>query len=325
MLVVFSPKVSQNRRLIVLLFLSAAALVGLYWLLYRQSLLATVVGTAPSYDRVTSLFGLALPMLGWLAVVGVNGVTIDVFGIVMPENRWLYAPLVVLAAAALWVVVRGSWSERRRIVALCAVVVTVYGAIALARAPLLVMALNQSLRSAAGTARYHYVGQVGLTLLIAVVLGSAADRWKLRRGAGLAICGVAAGLALVSAVKTARGVNHHEDARRETDFVLSSIRKASHKASVKDPNAQRIEMSNQTFRSVGWCPDPANFPGWAAVFLIFHPDLTVQGRHVYFVEDKKKTLRAVKESGGKIADILIPRSDSHSPRRISVRRRRERP
>jgi hypothetical protein len=49
---------------------------------------------------------------------------------------------------------------------------------------------------------------------------------------------------------------------------------------------------------------PDAFPGWAAAFVIFFPDDTVEGRRVHFVVSTPEELAAARD-GRRMADLLV--------------------
>src|SRR5262249_4001777 len=72
----------------------------------------------------------------------------------------------------------------------------------------------------------------------------------------------------------------HDDARRYTQQALAAMQLAIDRS----PPGRAVYIPNQSFRALPFFP--SLFPGWAAVFVIFHPDNRASdGRPIYFVED----------------------------------------
>jgi hypothetical protein len=205
----------------------------------------------------------------------------------------VYAAMVVLVAATSIAMARGSTGDRRRLIASILMVLSCYGTIAVGRADLLV---KLPIMFVVGTERYHYVGFLTLTLLLCVILATLATGTYVRP----AIKNL---LLLSSLVVIGTGfafkrpaVDHHAEARGSTEFALRWM-----KARIDgSPPHQVVYFHNRGFEATPpyWIP-PAQFPGWAAVYVIFHPENSVDGKPVRFIE------RQITNRGRRTSSLII--------------------
>jgi hypothetical protein len=144
--------------------------------------------------------------------------------------------------------------------------------------------------------RYHYVGELLLCLILCLALHSllpSPPRW-----AGRALLAAWYGLAFGAWLRWAPAIDQHEQARNDTREALTAIRAA---IEARAPG-ETVYIDNRRFESL---PLPALwFPGWAAVFTIFHPDNSVEGRRVYFVE-RRPAVRARMADGRRTAALVV--------------------
>ena len=89
--------------------------------------------------------------------------------------------------------------------------------------------------------------------------------------------------------------------RRETAAVLGAIRQAA----LAQPPGSDVRIRNQPFAPVGMLVTPDEFPGWAAAFVIFFPDDTVEGRRVRFTTSNQEALAGARD-GRRSATVLVP-------------------
>ena len=205
----------------------------------------------------------------------------------------------------MWLVVAVSASPaatRRPVLALSAIVLSTYAVIAVARAPLAVI-LGASFEGAAAQARYHYLGPLGIVIVLCVLLADLGRRSPLRSPRLDGVLAVWTAIAL--ALRLVRGlpVDHHDKARYETQAVLEQIHLAARHAS----DGTSVYVTNRRFNSRGWVAgnDPAEFPGWAAVLMISQPEDVVDGRPIYFVEPRPRVLAMARAAAHKRIGRLI--------------------
>jgi hypothetical protein len=119
-------------------------------------------------------------------------------------------------------------------------------------------------------------------------------------------------LTWVSAESRGDWIDHHEDPRKETARVLRVI----HARIDARGSGSDVMFANNRFGSIGPYTQSAAFPGWAAVFVIFFPENTVDGKAVHFVEFDRKTLRdAMAQGGQRIQSLLIGSDLGRAPER----------
>lgn len=104
-------------------------------------------------------------------------------------------------------------------------------------------------------------------------------------------------VAVVVYARVGVAIDPHLEARRDTEHVLDTIREAVE----AQPRGRAVYITNLGFRPLPLPPDM--FPGWAAAFTIFHPDNSVDGRPVYFVDSRADVVGAAR--GGRRTQTLI--------------------
>jgi hypothetical protein len=179
----------------------------------------------------------------------------------------------VALLALLVLVARLPARQRRQAAALGLVMIAAYGMIAVGRGLLG--------RAVMVAPRYHYLAQAPLALLLAVVVarlgaGHGSPAW--RRTIVLA-------WVLLLAIGVARRgwPAHPQDQakRREVEDVRTAIEAAVRAT----PRGTSVYLQNRPYWGGGLLVGlPQYFPGWAGVFCMLHPENTVDGRAVRFVE-----------------------------------------
>jgi hypothetical protein len=204
-----------------------------------------------------------------------------------------YALLALLASAVGIVVWRSPGSVRRRLAALLLLLVACYGMIAVGRGRFGFWGLDMFMR----TTRYHYVGQLLLTLVLCVVL----TRLPVPRhkGVGDATLVMWFVIALLCWWRFGAPIDHRPDARRATEEVIASIREAIYGV----PRGATVRIRNRHFKPLPL--SAAAYPGWAATFTIFFPDDVVDGRRVVFVEPRP-AVRDTWSRGLRTSTLLVP-------------------
>jgi hypothetical protein len=266
--------------------------VVLNWV-YRMSSDAPMFGSS-----LTSLLAQAhgatiLRYLGLLIALGLTRLVLG-FAFVPSLNVWAwYSVCAVLILALLAVAGSGPRRVRGQIGALTVLLVGCYGAIAVGRGGIFA---NLSPEVFVGASYYHYSGQVLLTLLLCVVLARLPGfpAWAGRTGLVASY-----GLLLVLWLGFAPPIDQHDSARRETEATLGAIRERID----AEPRGHAVYIENRVFEPL---PFPQQmFPGWAGVFIIFHPENTVDGRPVYFVE-RSSTIPTHLSYGRRTGTLIVP-------------------
>jgi len=300
MAAIILPASAARTRLVTLFAVMAPAALLLYWGLINLS---------------WALFG-PFPHLPIIAALNVPWALLDLFGILAGNGivSLLAGPFAgdVIAAPAAWwtivgvwlatmgvVLVYGSTSERRLILAGVALAGACYVAFAGGRAPYYAKGVPFG-----HEARYQYTATVGLALATTAVLTWAGARLRFAARPIIGFLLAFATLLVACVIRFRPPINDHVEERRETASVIAAIRAEIAKA----PRGADVDIENRRFTAVG--PVLANlamptFPGWAAVFAIFFPDDTVDGRRVHFVTDAP-IVRAGRQ-GRRSATLLVER------------------
>jgi len=241
--------------------------------------------------RLAAAWWLDLKMFGALVEFGVASVVLGVF-----EPRPSAAPDAVIVACVCYAVAVGgcaiaaSPEARRRALALFLVTVAAYGMIAIGRAVFATI-IKGARPVAEEAARYHYLATVPLVTAPLVLAASAASRIRVGMLVRDAVAVAAlAGLA-VGVARTPWRIDAHDDVRANTVRVLGVIGDA---IAAGQPG-RFVLIQNRRFAGVGIFVQQRDFPGWAALFAIFHPDDRVDGRTVRFVEPDPLALAAARD------------------------------
>ncbi len=241
-------------------------------------------------------------MLGHLFGAGITGLFVPA-GL----TRRIYpGPLALgliglVLATVLWAWRRVPAADRRRMLAFLLVAGGGYAMVALGRAAFYL--INQQPLAWAATAfRYHYLPSVGMILFLGTVVGRSSELPLMRGHVNDALTAAAlAGLVVLFVVR-GRPVDHHPTARAE----ITAFRAAIHARASMVPVGETAYLENRPFPLVLPLTPAAEFPGWAALFVIFFPTNTVDGRPVRFLAQDEATLAATR-AGGRIAEVLVPR------------------
>ena len=200
---------------------------------------------------------------------------------------------------------RADPARRRQMAAFALLAASAYGAIALGRAPFMVI-LNFDMPFMTTTTRYHYLAQLGLALLLGLAGAELANARPLRRlpaRLGPVLFAVGLALALPGYASSARTMDPFLDRRwlnevnQAMTVLLQRVRAA--------PPGSRVYVSNRRFTGVRLLPRD-EFPDWAAVFVMTHREDTLEGRHVYFVETDTQLVQKFRQgSNPRIARLLV--------------------
>jgi hypothetical protein len=252
-----------------------------------------------------SRFEPILTMVGHLLAFGLAGLVLGFFfspaGYPGPGSR-----VVVLVCFAVFVVALAAVDGRgrRRLVGLLLLALAVDAMIAIGRANLY---LSQGLGwpAIARQMRYYYAGLVPLVLVACVMLKECLTglRMGLRASAAILVAWLA--IAGYGYARSSWRVDQRADVRR---YVESSLRTMD--AVVDAADATDAYVPNRPVPSTLLGPGnpPVSFPGWAALFVVAHPEApVVRSRRVHFVEPDSALASDVVASGlhPKLAAMLV--------------------
>jgi hypothetical protein len=210
------------------------------------------------------------------------------------ETAASYACFAVVVLSCAIVAWRSPGAVRNQIAACLLMTVATYGMITLGRVWLADLAAIQS--------RYHYVGLIPLTAIVCIVLARVGAARRIDGRAKNALLALSLGTILVAHWRSGFALDHHPEARQQTDQVLGQIRA---RIAAAQPG-ETVTIANARFAQLFPPIVPmADFPGWAAVFVVFYPDNTVDGRRVTFFEKDQASIKAA-AAGKRSAGLLVP-------------------
>ena len=206
------------------------------------------------------------------------------------------------AILALWILWYGPPTARRLLCAAALLTGACYGSIAGGRS-FFVSVFGYA--QAVAQLRYHYVGIVTLALGVAagaLTLATALPALAARRVSLLAAF-LAAWLTGVWVFQPR--IDHHDQARTETMFLLAWMRSLAHQV----PPGEDVYFVNRAFAGVS--PlffTRREFPGWAGVFSIYFPDPHIDGRRALFIEPDA-SVRAAHRNARRLIGALVAPED----------------
>jgi len=179
-----------------------------------------------------------------------------------------------------------------------------------------IIALGRGMFSSAGgvalwaqMARFHYVPTAALVIAMCLALARLAQWVRLPGPAGTSLVLAWAVLTLAAQQLLGTPIDHFAAARKETNWVLNSVRRAALSA----PPDSTVYVENKTFRSVGLAlaGSRAAFPGWAALYTIYFPTDVIDGRTIRFVERDPDAIAAAR-GDRRTATLLVAPAEAGS-------------
>ena len=284
------------------------AVVGLYALLLW------------SYDVVSSrldpvAFGLAdtARQLWWiipptaihLVNVGVSSLLLGPFAPNLPYPSPLaYAVAVAFYAGALALVVSGGAAARRQVLAFALVAGSAYAMIALGRGPLM-PSFGGTPASVAAWPRYQYLGTFPLAVVACLILRWLSMRWTPPERWRDPLLGLWAALTAAAYVHSGHRIEHFGDDRAGATAFLDSVHTLVEGRRATDGP---LYIRNRVFPPIGYMGfESATFPGWAAAFIAYFPDDSVNGTRVFFVEPDEATIAEIRNerTATRTAHLLV--------------------
>jgi len=288
------------RRSALVLGLGAVLTVAGYQLVLVRSSMTTEAREVVSLLSNPGLLPGALQLTAYLVAFGAAALLFDMLGAHQRLPFWTQAAgagglmLLVLAACA-----SADAVGRRRLVALALLASSAYGAIAAGRSAVYA-ALPVSLAFAAQVLRYHYLPLALLTVLLCAALAELAGHGKTASRAVAGVIGLWMLGRVVVLVLFPLPIDIGDQQRAAVENVMWAIRNQA----ARTPAGQAVLVENHPFgQSFAM---PALMPGWAAVFVVFSPEDTVEGRPVRFLVADEEWQRA-QARGGRIAELLVRR------------------
>lgn len=200
--------------------------------------------------------------------------------------------LLIVAGA-----LRGSAEARRQTLAFVLLAAGSYGIIAMGRGVFFGTAPLGLIRAE----RFQYVGPMALALALCAALAGM-GRWRAIPDA--AKTGLLAAWLLVVGfleIRVGTPIDHHAAARRETNAIVSILRRRIRSASP----GEDLYFVNRPFHGAGQLiVSPTMFPGWAGVFTLFFPANRVDGKQVHFILDDDEAV-SIARRGRRTADLIV--------------------
>jgi hypothetical protein len=283
------PPSPTRGRIVKILVILAVVVPALYFALTKITTILYNPRTAPVFFEPNPITNLI--MLASLVDYGVASV---VASRVIPQLD--YPTLLAHAITAAFVIgliatmISAPAAVRRQLLLCIILLLGCYGMIVLGRAAFFAAAHRSQAFIRPG--RYHYAPPIPAAIALCVMLAYLGSRLRLRPMAKNALLGAWILVALAAHFAFAKPIDHHANARRETNAVLEAVNHA-----IDAGTAQGVYIPNRPFQSLGpiFVQRQDIFPGWAGVFVIFFPENTVDGKPVYFVTPDPKVLSAAQE------------------------------
>lgn len=293
------PGQAKRRMPLMSLFVVAPLLyLGLFWLnglWFSEGLETPGILTKVALQLWASIPSNLLHLIAYGLVRLVLGFAFDP---ALYADWMSYAVIGGLTFWGLIVAWRSPGQIRRALAACTALALGCYGMIILGRVAFFnaystsVMAIQP---------RYHYAGLIPLTIVLCLLLNHFGTARPL--GPMVKTVLLLAWLGLNAVVYNRLGfpIDHHREAKEQTRDVLATIQS---RIDAQSPG-EDVYIPNRSFIAFRGLAPPTHFPGWAAVFVIFYPDNTVDGRRVYFA-DKNLDVIDASAKGKRTAGLLVP-------------------
>ncbi len=235
---------------------------------------------------------------GYLLGVGTGALLTGLAGVDPAAHAFVAIPFwLVLALLLVTAAIRGRADDRRRLAAVAFLVVVAYATVAAGRTAVL-RSTSFPLEVAATWVRYHYFPLALLVLLACLALG------VLARGAAARV--VHGGLIawtigrLVVLLVHPYAMPHNDAERTASETALARMRTLV----AATPPGEVARIDNRPFPPMSL---HALFPGWAALFAVYFPDDTVDGRLVRFAVSPG-TMAVAERRGGRFLALVEPRT-----------------
>jgi hypothetical protein len=225
---------------------------------------------------------------------------------VVDQPALYYGAFGLFVAVVAWACVASPGTTRRWLAFCSLLIATCYGSIAVARGG---FSQLQGLDMATMASRYHYTGQLLLTLMLCLILGVIGAR--LRRPARIVLLTPLYASVAISCGLFPPVIDHHDRSREDTKTALAGIERAIR----AKPVGEAVFIQNGRFRPLFYYPTV--FPGLAAAFVIFYPENTVNGRPVLFVDSRPGVMQAAR-TGVRTADLFVGEAPPENGK-ISIR------
>lgn len=205
---------------------------------------------------------------------------------------WELPALALWVAACAFTLWRGNGVERRRLSAFVVVTLAAYAVVVGGRGFNDLVTLEP---------RYHYYASVPLLVTICLVVARGRAGFRLRRpGFELPIAFTAALLILVARGSLLPPKMWTLPIRR---VMTTRFDAAVRRLALQTPAGSTLYLENAPLVVSPIPFTPVRFPGYAALFCVLHPDGTIAGRPVRFVDPDPEALRGA--AGGRCSGEVV--------------------
>lgn len=294
------PGGRQRWYAVIVLAATALLVIGLYF--GQQRLYLALYGEPASAGSMQLALAFARAQVGFvLALIGYGALTVLLGVLLAPVHFPGLVGAIALCGIMLLIGIAAGRAPARTVrplLACAALALGIYGLIAAGRGPL-VAASNFGVM--VRTTRYHYSGAIAAAMAFGIVLGEFRSLWPLPLWLKRAALGGWAAATLAVALAYGAPSGHFWFAREETYECLTAIESVAAAA----PPGMDVFIVNRQFRAVGlmFGAHMADFPGWAAVYAMFHAGDTLDGHRIHFVIADGEVLDAARH-GRRAAGLL---------------------
>jgi hypothetical protein len=305
-LALLAPQALRDRRVLALVVALGPAAAGFYFgyrriagLVEPLSISETIVlslgvsHTEPIFRMIGHLFGFATTGL----LLGFFFRHADYLG--TASTIALASVGVVLLA----ILVLAEWETRRQLLAFLLLAGAGYAIIAAGRANFLLISMHFTSISSAGQLRYHYAPLLALAVALCILVQRAARALRIPSAVVVAAWLV---IGTWGYARSSWAIDQRPAIRAYTERALHLI-----DARIDlQPAGAEVRIPNYPIGQnlLGNVMRPVDFPGWAALFVLTHPENVVRGRRVLFVESDPALLAALRspEKHRRLHDLLVP-------------------
>lgn len=292
---------SISIKLLSLLVIIPIIYVGFNWLYkWQTEIPASTISIPPNiFSTIPEAFQMLVSTIGYgvLSLLAFPFIIINRFGELTGIFPLASTKEVYHLSIALIFIIVGCFAVRLKIIpkkqlnqllGIALLILLSYGMIAAGRAWFFTM-FRVPVFKVFFTPRYHYAG----TMLISVFLGLMISGWKIRSLTGRRILQLCLFIWLAGATVQSRHLSSHvvfslkgSNESREYSEVIGEIRRVinTHK------KGEEVHIPNRKAKHINVALQKANamYTSWASLFMITFPDNVVNGRRIYFIDNKKQ-------------------------------------
>ncbi|MGH7789448.1 MAG: hypothetical protein ACRERC_21430, partial [Candidatus Binatia bacterium] len=288
------PPSPARRRIVVCFALAVIALAVGYLFVEQLNVARHGAGTSAMVVELGTRTPLStLRLFVHLLAAGAATLTLGpLFALADYPTPAALAAAAACAAAVVAAFIVAPPRGRRQIAACLVLALAAYAIIAAGRG-----VFHTNILPSVRQPRYHYAAPLWLVPALALALQGLAGGRPRQTAARTAL--FAAGVAALGAsVAAGRPIDCHEAVRDQVAGRVAALRDAI----LRQPPGSDVFLANRPFDFSTYIDE---FPGSAALFVVYFPDNVVEGRQVYFVELAPRVL-ALARNGQRSRALLVP-------------------